>query len=192
VICIGFSPPEFLVPSVKPTVFYGSLLLAGGIPQIISSLWTGKRSGMLLHLLIGVLYTVLGLLIFDSPTDARWPPLSTTLVAIFLIESGIFRIVGALTQRFHAWGWVLLNGGVTLLLGLLIYRAQPYQALRSSGLFVGIEMLFNGWAWIMLALRLRATATPSFAAQFSLRTLLIVTTFIAVVLGLVWHFQADK
>jgi uncharacterized membrane protein HdeD (DUF308 family) len=29
---------------------------------------------------------------------------------------------------------------------------------RVIGLFIGIEMLFNGWAWVMLALGLRAVA----------------------------------
>jgi uncharacterized membrane protein HdeD (DUF308 family) len=66
--------------------------------------------------------------------------------------------VVALAQRFHEWGWVLLNGGITLLLGMLINRQLPGSALWVIGLFVGIEMVFNGWAWIMLALGLRAIA----------------------------------
>jgi uncharacterized membrane protein HdeD (DUF308 family) len=77
-------------------------------------------------------------------------------LAIFLIVVGVFNIVAALMQRFHGWGWVLLNGGVTLLLGLLINRQWPSSALWVIGLFVGIEMIFNGWAWIMLSLGLKA------------------------------------
>jgi uncharacterized membrane protein HdeD (DUF308 family) len=152
VVCIG-SP---FAASVLSVVFFGYLLLAGGITQIISSFWAGKWSGMLLHLLIGVLYAIVGLMIIDAPLENTL--LLTKLLAIFLIMSGIFRIVAALAQRFHEWGWVLLNGGVTLLLGLLINRQMPGSALWVIGLFVGIEMLFNGWAWIMLALGLRAIA----------------------------------
>ncbi len=49
---------------------------------------------------------------------------------------------------------MLLNGGITLLLGLMINRQGPSAALWVIGMFVGIEMIFDGW--IMLALALRA------------------------------------
>jgi uncharacterized membrane protein HdeD (DUF308 family) len=152
VICIG-SP---FAASVVSVVFFGYLLVAGGITQIISSFWVGKWSGMLLHLLVGVLYIIVGLMIIDAPLENTL--LLTKMLALFLIVSGIFRIVVALAQRFHEWGWVLLNGGVTLLLGLLINRQMPGSALWVIGLFVGIEMIFNGWSWIMLALGLRTIA----------------------------------
>src|SRR5262245_61768027 len=45
----------------------GFLLLAAGITQIISSFWAGKWSGMLMHMLIGVLYCVVGYMIIDEP-----------------------------------------------------------------------------------------------------------------------------
>jgi uncharacterized membrane protein HdeD (DUF308 family) len=32
------------------------------------------------------------------------------------------------------------------------------------GLFVGIEMIFNGWAWLMLALALRNLPRPTAGA----------------------------
>ena len=148
-----------LIASLTSVAIFGFLLLAGGITQIVSSFWAGKWSGMLLHLLIGVLYMVVGFMIVDAPLENTL--LLTKIIAIFLIVSGIFRIVSALALRFHDWGWVLLNGGVTLLLGLLINRQWPSSALWVIGLFVGIEMIFNGWAWVMLALGLRSVATRS-------------------------------
>lgn len=132
---------------------FGFLLLAGGVIQVISSFWAGKWSGMLLHLLIGLLYCVVGFMVVDAPVENAL--LITKLIAIFMIISGAFRIAAALIQRFQDWGWVLLNGGVTLLLGLLINRQWPASGLWVIGLFVGIEMVFNGWTWIMLALGLR-------------------------------------
>ena len=62
-IAIG-SPIVATVPSV---VLFGFLLLAGGVIQVISSFWAGKWSGMLLHLLIGLLYSVVGYMIIDAP-----------------------------------------------------------------------------------------------------------------------------
>ena len=143
-----------LVATLASVVLLGFLLLAGGIAQIVSSFWAGKWSGMLLHLLIGALYVIVGFLIIDAPVENTL--LLTKILAIFLIVVGVFDILSALIQRFHGWGWVLLNGGITLLLGLLINRQWPSSALWVIGLFVGIEMIFNGWAWIMLSLGLKA------------------------------------
>jgi uncharacterized membrane protein HdeD (DUF308 family) len=144
------------VPSLASIFVLGFLLIAGGIIQIVSSFWAGKWSGMLVHVLIGVLYGVVGYMIVDAPGITML--VLTKFIAIFLIVSGLFRIVSALVTRFRDWGWVLLNGGVTLLLGIIINRQLPEAALWVIGLFVGIEMLFNGWGWIMMALGLRTVA----------------------------------
>jgi uncharacterized membrane protein HdeD (DUF308 family) len=147
---------EPLVPSLASVVFLGFLLMAAGITQIISAFWAGKWSGMLVHILIGVLYAVVGYMIVDAPVVNM--VLITKFIAIFLIISGAFRIISAMVVRFQDWGWALLNGGVTLLLGIIINRQLPEAALWVIGLFIGIEMLFNGWAWVMLALGLRTVA----------------------------------
>lgn len=151
-ICIS----EPLIPTFASVVFLGFLLMAGGIAQIVSSFWAGKWSGMLIHLLIGVLYTVVGYMIVESPVANML--LVTKFIAIFLVVSGLFRVIAAMVLRFHDWGWALLNGGVSLLLGIIINRQLPEAALWVVGLFIGIEMILNGWAWVMLALGLRAVA----------------------------------
>jgi uncharacterized membrane protein HdeD (DUF308 family) len=147
------------VPTLASVVFLGFLLLAAGITQIVSAFWAGKWSGMLIHMLIGVLYVVVGYMVVDAPVVNM--VLITKFIAIFLIVSGAFRIISALVVRFQDWGWVLLNGCVTLLLGIIINRQLPEAALWVIGLFIGIEMIFNGGAWVMLALGLRVVAKNS-------------------------------
>jgi uncharacterized membrane protein HdeD (DUF308 family) len=148
-----------LIPSLASVVFLGFALMAAGIVQIVSAFWAGKWSGMLIHILIGVLYAVVGYMIVDAPVINM--VIITKFIAIFLIVSGAFRIVSALVARFQDWGWALLNGGITLLLGIIINRQLPEAALWVIGLFIGIEMVFNGWAWVMLAFGLKAVAKVS-------------------------------
>lgn len=145
--------------TVAATWLFGFLLLVGGISQIVSAFWAGRWSGTLAHLLIGILYTIAGLLITDRPQDAAIE--LTLIMAFFFIVGGIFRIVFALSERFSGWGWVLLNGVVTLVLGLLVYKQWPVSGLWIIGLFVGIELIFNGWAWIMLSLSVREARDES-------------------------------
>ncbi len=141
------------IVTLVSVMFFGFLLLAAGVIQIVSSFWSGRWSGTLLHVLIGILYLITGLIIVDRPLESEFS--LTLVIAFFLLAAGIFRIVAALMERFHDWGWVLLNGIVTLMLGLLILKQWPSSALWVIGLFVGIDMIFNGWAWIMLSIGLR-------------------------------------
>jgi uncharacterized membrane protein HdeD (DUF308 family) len=139
--------------TVVATWLFGFLMLASGIAEIINSFYAGRWSGTLLHLLIGVLYAAVGLMIIDQPEGSAIQ--LTLIIALFLIISGIFRIVFAISERFTGWGWVLLNGAVTLFLGILIYKQWPSSGLWVIGLFIGIDLIFNGWAWIMLAIGLK-------------------------------------
>jgi uncharacterized membrane protein HdeD (DUF308 family) len=63
--------------------------------------------------------------------------------------------MAAMVLRFPQWGWTLLNGCVTFLLGLAIYRHFPLDAVWVLGLLVGVELLFSGSTWIMLSLAIR-------------------------------------
>jgi uncharacterized membrane protein HdeD (DUF308 family) len=140
--------------SVAATIMFGFLLLAAGVVQIVSSFWAGRWSGLLLQLMIGILYAITGFLIVENPIEGVEN--LTLLVALFLLAAGIFRIVASLMIQFHDWGWVLLNGFITMLLGLMILKKWPSSGFWVIGMFVGIDMIFNGWAWIMLSIGLRS------------------------------------
>jgi uncharacterized membrane protein HdeD (DUF308 family) len=148
--------------TVTATWLFGFLLLASGIAEVIHSFWIGRWGGMLFHLLIGILYALVGFLILDQPADAAVQ--LTLLISIFLMISGIFRVVFSISEQFLGWGWVALNGAVTFFLGLLIYKQWPTSGLWLIGLFIGIDLIFNGWAWIMLALGIRRVPPGASAA----------------------------
>ncbi|HUY89370.1 MAG TPA: HdeD family acid-resistance protein [Pirellulales bacterium] len=142
-----------VIVSFATVVFLGLLLLAAGIAQTISAFWAGRWSGFLLTMFIGLLYMVAGLFIINHPIKST---IELTLMLAFLfIVSGIFRIVTALVLRFPLWGWPLLNGVISVLLGVMIYKQWPASGLVVIGIFVGIELIFNGWAWVMFSLGLK-------------------------------------
>lgn len=139
--------------SVVTAVFFGLLLLAGGIAQTISAFWAGRWSGFLLTMFIGLLYIVAGMFILNHPIEATVE--LTLMLAFLFIVSGMFRIITALMLRFPLWGWPLLNGVISLLLGVMIYKQWPASGLVVIGVFVGIELIFNGWGWVMFSLGLK-------------------------------------
>jgi uncharacterized membrane protein HdeD (DUF308 family) len=144
------------VASVVAIDILAVVLQIAGIVTIVSSFFTGKWGAFLVHMLVGMLYLMAGLII-----PAR--PLVSILVATIFISAsfmlmGLFRILAAMTIRFPQWGWMLLNGAITFILGLAIYRHLPQCAVWVIGLLIGVELLFSGWTWIMLALEIRTIA----------------------------------
>ncbi len=134
-------------------VVLGVMLMAAGIATIIGAFWAGQWSGLLLQLLVGILYLWCGYIAADRPGRAA---LAVTLfLAALFIVLGLFRIVAALVVKFPQWGWSLLNGVVTFLAGVVIYRHAPLDALWVIGLLIGLEMILHGWTWIMLATAVR-------------------------------------
>jgi uncharacterized membrane protein HdeD (DUF308 family) len=143
-------PPFF---TVVTAMVLGIVLMVAGLVTIVSSFWIGKWSGMLLHLLAGIFYLVAGFVVSERPVETAL--LITLFIAVMFIVLGSFRIVSALVVRFPQWGWVLFNGIITLLLGIVIYRHLRESFLWVIGILVGVELLLNGWSWIMLALAVR-------------------------------------
>lgn len=138
------------VATLATVTVLGVLLLAAGIVQVVSSFWSPRWGGLFVHLLIGLLYAVTGFLVLECPVSAA--AALTMLMAAFFIVGGLFRIAGALMVRFHGWAWDLLNGAITLLLGVIIWRNFPEATFWVIGVFVGVEMIFAGWTWIMFSL----------------------------------------
>jgi uncharacterized membrane protein HdeD (DUF308 family) len=142
-----------VVAGLATAVTFGALLLMGGIAQLVGAFWTRDWSGFFLSLLMGVLYVVVGLLFLRAPLKAEMA--MTVLLACVLMVGGLFRIIGSLMFQFPHWGWTLAGGAINLILGILIWQQWPEASLIVIGLFVGIDLIFTGWIWVMLSLALK-------------------------------------
>jgi uncharacterized membrane protein HdeD (DUF308 family) len=103
--------------------------------------------------LTGLLYFVAGMMIITNPGATAVT--LTLLIAMLLIFGGIFRIALAVAVRFHNGIWLLLHGAINLFLGISIWQNWPLSGLWVIGLFIGIDMMLNGWSLIMLGLTAR-------------------------------------
>jgi uncharacterized membrane protein HdeD (DUF308 family) len=140
------------VSSIAAVIVLGMTLLVSGVATIVASFWAGRWSAMLLQLLVGVLYIVTGFILMDSPIAST---VSLTLfVAALFIVVGIVRTTAALALRFPQWGWALLSGLLTTLVGVAIYKNLAETALWAIGTLIGIELIFDGWFWVMLGMTL--------------------------------------
>lgn len=142
-----------VIATLATVVFFGWLMIAGGTLQTLSAFSFRHAPGFFMDLLSGILSVVVGLLIVMHPGPAAGG--ITLLIAGFLIIGGIFRLAVASAVRFQNWFWLLLHGGINVLLGVMILRQWPSDALWVIGLFIGIDLLFNGWSLVMLGVALK-------------------------------------
>jgi uncharacterized membrane protein HdeD (DUF308 family) len=134
-------------------LFLGWLLVIGGGVQTVHVFWAHEWGGVFAHLVAGVLSLVVGLLFLTRPTLAELA--LTLLVAVLFVVGGLVRLNVALLGRFPAWGWVVYDGVLSVLLGLVIWIAWPESAVWVIGMLVGIDLLIKGWSCVMIALALR-------------------------------------
>jgi uncharacterized membrane protein HdeD (DUF308 family) len=147
-----------VIATVETALVFGILLLIGGVVQMFTAFWVRGWGGILLYLLVGLLYFFVGAVLVERPEVSAlvW----TLFLAVFFVAAGLVRAVTSVIMRFSGWGWSLLNGAVTFLLGLLIWRGWPGDGLWVIGTLVGIELIFSGWSLVMLGLAVRSIAKP--------------------------------
>lgn len=140
-------------------IFIGLVIFLGGILIAFDtvSFWWRKGHGFFLHLILAILYLFAGCYLMFNPVAASIS--LTFLLGVFYIVIGMMRIISVGLVRAPQWGWSLFSGIISVLLGILILESWPASGLFIIGLFVGIDLVFVGWTYIMAAL-----AGKSFAA----------------------------
>jgi uncharacterized membrane protein HdeD (DUF308 family) len=146
-----------LVAALAVDFLVGWLLVIGGLAHLIDSFRSHQWGGFLLELLTGALYLAIGILLLVHPL--RGVLTLTMLLGIFFIIEGIFKIVLAIELRkIWSWGWLLVNGILALILGVLIWRQWPSSSAWAIGLLLGIDLVFGGWSMIILSLAAKQPA----------------------------------
>ena len=149
IVALGAS----VVVTLASVVLFGALLLMSGTIQTVQAFQMRQSGGFTLHLLAGVFDLVIGVLLVTHPMAGALA--LTLLLAAFFLVGGLFRSVTVLSLRFLNWGWSLVGGMISVLLGLLLWMEWPESGLWFIGLCIGIDMIFHGWGWVMLALAYR-------------------------------------
>jgi uncharacterized membrane protein HdeD (DUF308 family) len=144
-------------------LLFGILFIVSGIFQTVQAFQTRQSRGFFLHLLAGVFDLVIGGLIVTHPQGGALA--LTLLLAAFFLVGGLFRSIAAVSLRFPNWGWALMGGIVSLFLGILLWMEWPESGLWFIGMCVGIDMVFHGWAWVMLALAVRTARSTDLPAS---------------------------
>lgn len=116
-----------------------------------------KTAGIWWEVLIGVLYTVVGVLLLMNPLLGL-VSLTLALAVYLFVEAMLEFFLSFQLRPLPGTGWLLFDGIVTLILALMIWRTWPWSTEWAIGILVGVSMLFSGVSRLMLSLAARRMA----------------------------------
>lgn len=151
------------VMTMVSVMFIGWILIFAGIFEVVHGFARRAWGGFFINLMGGLLYAVTGLLMVTHPGVAAIT--LTFMIAMLLIVAGTFRLFVAFSTPIHHRGWLILNGVISLFLGFSIMSSWPVSGLWVIGLFIGIDMIFDGWTELMLALSSGSGPGPTAGTQ---------------------------
>jgi uncharacterized membrane protein HdeD (DUF308 family) len=138
-----------LFATLASVVFFGFLFVVSGISQIVIAFSSGRWKGVALHLMLGVLSVVCGIILFRAPLMGA--ATLTLVIATWLLASGFGEALHALFERYEHWGMAFMSGVVGMALGGILLASWPVSSLWFLGLYLGIQLLFQGVRWTMVA-----------------------------------------
>jgi uncharacterized membrane protein HdeD (DUF308 family) len=127
------------------------LIVLAGVVHLVLAFHAHRAGSLLWKLLVGIAYVFFGVYLIAHPALGV-VSLTLVLASLFLAE-GVFDI--AMFFQMRAVGgssWILVDGIVTLLLGLMIYFEWPSSSNWAIGTLVGVSLIFSGITRLMLSL----------------------------------------
>jgi len=107
--------------------------------------------------LVGLAYLAFGIYVILHPVVGI-VTFTLLLATLFFIE-GIFSIIQFFQTRSAGGSvWFLLDGIITLLLGLFIYIHWPSSSAWAIGTLVGVSMITSGITRVMVSMTVRRLA----------------------------------
>ena len=145
-----------VVMATQTAVFVvGIMMIMAGVSEIFTAFSVKEWGKFFLWLFLGLLYVAAGVVAFNNPllTSA----ILTLMLGWSLVIGGVVRgyIAWNVRGAGKPWGWVAFSALITLLLGLMIVAKWPYSSVYTLGIFLGVDLLFIGSAWMGVGLALK-------------------------------------
>lgn len=147
----GILAPSFI--GMAFNTFVGSIFLVAALALAVNA-WHNKQQNMSLWLRPFVL-AALALIIFIHPAIILG--VLGLLIAIYFLISGFSSIVVSFELHSSAKIFSLLNGVISLILGVVVLTNWPFSSAWIIGLIIGVTFIFDGIALLSIANQVKQT-----------------------------------
>jgi uncharacterized membrane protein HdeD (DUF308 family) len=137
--------------SIGITIIFAWAMIFSSITHFIFAFKTHTTGSRIWEILVGVVYLITGVVLLMHPVDGLL--VLTLVLAYYLFFEGVVEIFHYFQIRpRHGAVWLLIDGIVTLILALMIWRSWPQSSIWVVGTLVGISMILSGVSRLMLSL----------------------------------------
>lgn len=140
----------------------GVLVMSGGLTRMVWAFQAGSLGKGVLVFLIGVLTLLAGLAVIAHPLMTS--AILSVLLALYFLADGLAEIFAgaALNEGRAGRGWLIFDGIVTLVLGVMIFTGFPLSGFFAIGVLLGVKLLFAGTTMLTLGVAAQNSApTPT-------------------------------
>jgi uncharacterized membrane protein HdeD (DUF308 family) len=143
------------VAGIAVTIFIGWLLIFSAVAHFVFAWHTRGAGAILWEVLLGIVYFFAGIYLLWNPVVGL---VSLTLgLAFYLFAEAVLEFILAFRLRpLPGSGWLFLDGIITLILAIMIWRTWPASSPWALGTLVGVSMLFSGISRLMLSMAARS------------------------------------
>lgn len=146
------------VAAVAVNVVIAWLIVLAGVVHLTLAFSAHGAGSVIWKLLVGVAYLLFGGYMILHPVLGV-ASLTLVLASLFLIEGVLDIVLFSKMRATRGSSWVLVDGIITLLLGLLIYMQWPTSSAWAIGTLVGVSMIISGITRVMMSLAMRKATT---------------------------------
>jgi len=146
------------VAAVAVNAVIAWLIVLAGLVHLVLAFHAHGAGSTIWKFLVGIAYLFFGGYLILHPV-AGVASLTLLLAGLFLIE-GILNIILFFKMRpMNGSSWVLIDGIITLLLGVMIYMQWPSSSAWAIGILVGVSMMISGITRIAMSFAVRRATT---------------------------------
>jgi uncharacterized membrane protein HdeD (DUF308 family) len=147
-----------LATTIAFAMIAGWLLVFSGAVQVVHAFQSKGIGHVVWKLFVALLYVVIGFYFLAYPLMGMVT--MTLILAFFFFGEGLMDVVEYIQNRkLKGAGWILVDGIVTLLLGVMIWRHWPASSLVVFGILIGISMIMTGLTRLMISISARKLAS---------------------------------
>ena len=145
--------------TLATVLVFGWILLFSGVVALVHAFRTHTSRGFLLSLLTALFLGFTGYLLIRYPLAGAAS--LTLILASFFVVSGLFRAIGAGMLKLPRWGWAVLSGIVSVVLGTMLLVQMPISSVWFIGFAIGIDLIFDGMSLIGFATAVHTLSEPA-------------------------------
>lgn len=136
------------------TGLFGILLIIGGCIQFIHTFTIKAWKGRIYLIISSCIYLLAGIIIVVNPVKSEL--FLTLMLAGMFVFVGTLRVCMAFQKHsFKNKFWTIINGVISVILGIIIILNWPFSGLLVIGLLISIELIMNGWTFVFVASQLK-------------------------------------